>query len=198
MCDIYYFLNYYLKEQNIFIIMRKEFAFENDDETIYDYLLTIDKCELKHSIKNPVLEIILKNDIESYTNKDIFNLFKFIGYFKDGNDVDDKIADCELIEKIYERFGLSIKKNGMSIYFELPYVSLIYGLNANRVETNLKFYLKLNNTSEIYSNISQLNLSLNFEPSDDNLITFLTETLSAHNEKETIRTSDSVFIIETM
>jgi hypothetical protein len=179
--------------------MRKEFAFENDHEMIYDYLLTIDKCELKHAIKNPVLEIVLKNDIESYTNKHIFNLFTFIGYFKDGNDVDDKITDCKLIEKIYERFDLSIKKNGRSIYFELPYVSLIYGLNANRVETNLKFYLKLNNASEIYSNISQLNLSLNFDPFDDKfLINFLTETLSAENEKETIRTSDSVFIIETM
>jgi hypothetical protein len=179
--------------------MQKEFVFEKNEKSIYDYSLTIDKNELTHTIKKPVLEIILKNDIETYTNKDIFNLFTFIGYFKDGNDVDDKITDCELIEKIYERFGLSIKKNGMSIYIDLPYVSLIYGLNPNRIETNLKFYLKLNNKSEIYSNISQLKLSLNFDPTNDNsLITLLTETLSDNNEKEIIKTSESIFVIETM
>lgn len=177
--------------------MNKEFVFEKVDKK-YDYSLTINKSELNHTIKKPVLEIVLKNGNERYTNRDVCNLFTRIGYFKDGNDVDDTIRDDELIEKVYEHFGLCIQQNGNSIYFDLPYVSLIYGLNTSRIEYDLKFYLTLNNNSKIYSNIYYLKLSLTFDPNDNNsVITLLTETLN-DNEQVIIKTSESLFVIEQM
>lgn len=135
--------------------------------SIYDYKLIVMKCDIMYNVKKPKIEIRLKND-NIFTNDEVFDLIKRIGYYKDGNDVDDPIENKELIMSLYNRHNLCVKQINNIIYFDLPYVSLIHGLSPSRIEDRLIFYMIFNKASNLFKDIDNVSLSLSFDPNDTN------------------------------
>lgn len=162
------------------------------------FTTVVEKNEILNCVLNPKLAIHLSND-KTYTNDEIFSLFSRIGYYRDGSDVDDPIYEPELINEIYKLYNLSISQSNNIIYFDLPFVSLIKGIKAERIKENLKFYIKLNPNTDLSKNISQMTLTLDFDENiSDSKITYFYETCDTdETTNKIVKINDKIFIEQT-
>ena len=170
-------------------------------DKVYDYSTVIKKTEMEKCVKTPKLEIVLNKE-KKYTTEEILRILSVIGYYKDGNDVDEKIEDYELMKLLYDRYNLSISQLEKKINIDLPFVSLIKGLNSNRINDELKFYLKLEKNSDLYKNIEKMNILISTEDEYNTDEKFLYEILSAteedYNKKCIIELNEKIFKEEKM
>lgn len=144
-----------------------KFVFEIDTTNVYDYKVSIQKDMLSSYISNPKLELVFK-DNAFYSNEEVYKSFLRIGYFVDGNDIDDPIRNSMLLKTLFEYFNLTILRDNNKISFNLPFISILYGLETTRIRSELIFYLILDKESDLYKNIDNIHLYLDFNQKKSN------------------------------
>lgn len=169
------------------------------------FIASVKKNELCNCVKKPKLEIILENE-KTYTNEEIFKLFRYIGYYKDGTDVDDPLnfntCSHDMINSLYKRYNLSLFQIKNVISLDLPYVSLLKGLNVDRIDEELTFYLNIDKKSDLCKNVNKLNLILTVDdvcnPNETYLCEIVTATEDDYNNNCIIKNNELTFKEENL
>lgn len=165
------------------------------------FIVSVKKDELRNCVKKPKLEIILKNE-KTYTNEDIFHLFTRIGYYKDGNDVDDPIQHTNMMNTLYKHYNLSLSQIKNVICLDLPYVSLLNGLNVDRIKEELTFFLNIDKHSDLCKNINKLNLLFTVDdirnPNETQLYEIVSPTEDDYKNNRIIKNNGFIFKEEAL
>jgi hypothetical protein len=182
------------------------------------FIVSVKKDELRNCVKKPKLEIMLENE-KTYTNEEIFHLFSRIGYYKDGNDVDDpltfnndhygfsssvnvKTCNHDMMNTLYKHYNLSLSQIKNVICLDLPYVSLLNGLNVDRIKEELTFYVNIDKNSDLCKNINKLNLLFTVDDirniNETKLYEILSPTEDDYNNNRIIKNNGFIFKEETL